>query len=329
MGLKGFITGDVWGGAESQLIKLPGVAIELRSSSSPLLKKFTPLFSTHDFWEQQSPSEKVVFYVQYIQPDVDWRAWLPARHLRQVDQYGGMPSLVYSQDGFDAVEQRGLGVVFLPDQGPGLCLVQPPPAGIPENEQPNLASLSSIIMSYALWQVDKYLLHAGAVGRGGDCMLWSGASGSGKSTMVFRMADRGWDYYGDDLALVGRDEQGHWRVWPWWRPASLSRNTCQMIPSLAHLLPISPERGKFLVEITRVVKTAPPPCGFIKEINVLAPPGTEPEHDVEPGRAFQLVGPDFLHWFGQRLAKSVLEATVSLTYDIAVNLVPRDRYERN
>ena len=53
-------------------------------------------------------------------------------------------------------------------------------------------------------------LHAAAIGKK-NCVLLSGVSGAGKSTLCALLAQRGWEYFGDDLVGITIDDtiQGH------------------------------------------------------------------------------------------------------------------------
>jgi hypothetical protein len=50
-------------------------------------------------------------------------------------------------------------------------------------------------------------LHAGAAARDGTVVLLAGAAGTGKSTLVVRLLERGWRLYGDDVVPIDVDRQ--------------------------------------------------------------------------------------------------------------------------
>jgi hypothetical protein len=54
------------------------------------------------------------------------------------------------------------------------------------------------------------LVHGAAVARGSNCLLLTGAGGSGKSTTALAAALEGWGYLGDDFLVVSFDLQGPW-----------------------------------------------------------------------------------------------------------------------
>lgn len=71
---------------------------------------------------------------------------------------------------------------------------------------------SAILLMQAAWSVlltarGREALHAGVVARDGSAIAVSGQSGSGKSTAVLRLLDRGWRLVSDDLLSL--DERGN------------------------------------------------------------------------------------------------------------------------
>lgn len=70
-----------------------------------------------------------------------------------------------------------------------------------------------------------HLFHAGAVARNGRGIVLPAASGAGKSTMVAALALSGFDYYSDDVAVLGSD----YRLRPFPKVISLRREGWERI----------------------------------------------------------------------------------------------------
>lgn len=60
------------------------------------------------------------------------------------------------------------------------------------------------VLAYLLAPFDRFLLHAGAVGREGSALLLLGQSGSGKSTSTYAALRAGWAVLGDDHVVLRR-----------------------------------------------------------------------------------------------------------------------------
>lgn len=56
------------------------------------------------------------------------------------------------------------------------------------------------------------MLHAAAVTDGDSCLIMAAPGGSGKTTLTAALLAEGWDYLGDDMILLSRDEPP--RAWP-------------------------------------------------------------------------------------------------------------------
>lgn len=56
------------------------------------------------------------------------------------------------------------------------------------------------------------VLHAAAVANGDSCLVMAAPGGSGKTTLTAALLAEGWDYLGDDMILLSRDDPP--RAWP-------------------------------------------------------------------------------------------------------------------
>lgn len=64
------------------------------------------------------------------------------------------------------------------------------------------------VLAYLLAPFDRFLLHAGAVGRDDQALVLLGQSGSGKSTTTYAALRAGWDVLGDDHVVIRRASGG-------------------------------------------------------------------------------------------------------------------------
>ena len=64
------------------------------------------------------------------------------------------------------------------------------------------------VLAYLLAPFDRFLLHAGAVGRDGRALVLLGQTGSGKSTSTYAALRAGWDVLGDDHVVLRRGSSG-------------------------------------------------------------------------------------------------------------------------
>lgn len=93
------------------------------------------------------------------------------------------------------------------------------------------------ILALVLRRRGRFLLHAGgAVSPDGVAALFTGRSGSGKSTAAFRLAEAGWSYLGDDIVFF--DEA--YRVHPFPKLAAATAWTAERLkldPRVARIRP--------------------------------------------------------------------------------------------
>jgi hypothetical protein len=108
----------------------------------------------------------------------------------------------------------------------------------------------------AIERSSRLLLHTGAVAHDGRAVLFPGASGTGKSTMVGACLRRGFDYLSDELVAVEQDT-GH--VTGWARPLMLTpwaRGALGLGPDGPRTAPVSGPAPKEAVPHDRLGATA-------------------------------------------------------------------------
>ena len=76
-----------------------------------------------------------------------------------------------------------------------------------------------------------HLVHAAAVGAGGDGVLILGAKGAGKSTTSLACMFEGLEFVADDFCLLARDDDG-WRATPLTHTARVTEETLALLPAL-------------------------------------------------------------------------------------------------
>jgi serine kinase of HPr protein (carbohydrate metabolism regulator) len=111
---------------------------------------------------------------------------------------------------------------------------------------------------------DACFMHCGAVALEGRTVMLSGPPGSGKSTQVLRMLQRGASFLADDLAILSREGAELW-AYPFREVANVNAGTLQRFSGELGQLADSPLRGdgKHCVDIGRhfgqraVTKAAP------------------------------------------------------------------------
>lgn len=80
-----------------------------------------------------------------------------------------------------------------------------------------------------LYQRGMLALHAAAVATSQGCILLAGDSGTGKSTLLAYLLQRGWALLADELAVVDLDKQGYPVVYPTFSEVVLWRDAVEQI----------------------------------------------------------------------------------------------------
>jgi hypothetical protein len=97
-------------------------------------------------------------------------------------------------------------------------MVQPLPGAHPGRVEEFLRTAP---LAALLYQRGVLAFHAAAAARDGECVLITGASCVGKSTLLAALLNRGWDMLADDLTVVETDDQGEPIVLPTFPEISL------------------------------------------------------------------------------------------------------------
>ncbi|HUI07528.1 MAG TPA: hypothetical protein VL486_11055 [Verrucomicrobiae bacterium] len=216
--------------------------------------------------------------------------------------------LVYNLDDGSAVVQPGRGVFLCSTAGEMVWLIDDALLAQERDRWPNLTDLAIVITAEVLRRVGCFLAHAGGVGRRGRCLLLTGESGSGKTTFTVRKAMEGWDFYGDDMVIVGQDPDGRWRIHPFWRPVHLTPSTRELLGSPRMQSMGLTTSNKFQCDITELVSVIRPVPGLVEAVINLRP-GWHPEmlQPLSKADALSTLGATFLSGFNPRAAEHDLE----------------------
>ena len=228
-----------------------------------------------------------------------------------------------------ALVQDGRGVLFCTKEGLMVWLLNPNMMHSRNGRMPNIFDMVFIFTNLVLSTAGLLLVHAGGVGRNGQCCLITGCSGAGKTTMTLRMAAKGWGFYGDDLVVVGKDREGVWKVYPFWRPLQVTLDTWGMLPELRRIAwAASCDDEKMSVPVKSLIDARPPiplPVGRI--LCLTDPPWEGAARRLSAAEAMSLLGENFLSALTPEQATHNLEQLLELISEVPVSVVSREHQE--
>lgn len=300
----------------SKFIQCPDAAIRICSSRRKLVDMLCePLFYLfpEPFGEAQRTVTCIVEYTTTLDgwPDTI-NASGPKKHLENDEL--GTATIIPAEPGATVVISN-VGSIYHSGDGHFLCLIKPPEKELEENELKEFPKLAIVLVSETLLLVDKLLIHAGCVGRNGNCEIWTGSGGSGKTTRIINLVNQGWDFYGEDQLIVGRDESDGWSVWPYWRQIKATPETCRLFPTEQDLSKLTPnKKGKYSFGfIEEVLKCERPRPGKLVNINLIVPGNKNILKELDFTEAFSEVAPGFLH--------ALLPDSITQTMDTVLDLL--------
>jgi hypothetical protein len=210
----------------------------------------------------------VVEYFSHAGFDIDAVGQLPSRSYHHETM--GFFNAFDLEDG-TAVVQPGRSALLCSATGEIVWLVADDILGGDPDRWPNLLDLAMVLIAESLRRGGCFLAHAGGVGRDGRCLLLVGESGAGKSTLALRKAIAGWDFYGDDMVIVGQDSDGSWRVYPFWRPVHLTPQSLMLLGNPRVRSPKFTVDNKVQCDIAELAPVQPPTSGLLQAVLCLQP----------------------------------------------------------
>ncbi len=252
-----------------------------------------------------------------------WRDLLPAEPLRVVqDPFVGYCEIYQVPDGLVLYQTEGW-VVCRSTQGPIIFLHEGQLETADLNHWPNPTGLISILFSEILARSGKWLVHAAGVGHRGKCHVWTGHSGTGKTTRALAHVTEGFSFFGDDMLVLGKGDGGHWQVWPFWRPLHVTRHTCELLPFLSEVEHSFSRKNKSSVEITDLLEVTPPSAAPLESIWILATDESTATRRLDPTEAFGMLSQTFMHGFWPETTRANLEALLDIVFQIPVFIMTR------
>lgn len=237
----------------------------------------------------------------------------------------GEASLITTDCGMTLVLDS-LGSIYHSGDGHLLCLIKPAEEELKREEFIDVQSLAIVLVSEVLLLSEKLLVHAGCVGRDGDCQIWTGDSGAGKTTRVLNLINKGYQFYGEDQIIVGKNSLGGWRVWPFWRHIKATRETSKLFPTEQDLTIRPPDdRNKYSFDnIEEVLNVSKPPSGRLASIIKLIPGEQNILAELDFSEAFQQISPGFMHALLPDSTTRVMDITLDIISDVPTYLVSWD-----
>jgi len=221
---------------------------------------------------------------------------------------------------------EGVGSLYHSGDGNFLCLIKPPDRPLKVGETLNVLELATVLVSETLLLTEKLLIHGGAVGTNNKCHVWTGESGSGKTTQILSQVAKGWDFFGEDQIILGRGEDSVWHVWPFWRQIRVSEETSKLFPThqdLSIRLPNNRKKYSFdnIEEVLQVKKPGPAELTLIVK---LVPGNQGIMTQLDFTAAFQHLSEGFLHSLLPNSTARVMDIFLDVIEEIPVFLVSWD-----
>jgi hypothetical protein len=309
----------------SKTIALLDRRVELQCSSQVFLEHLENTYARTTLITKQIPpqTDEDVCIIDSCTHCTQWRDLLPAQPVRALDDpYVGHCKIYKVSDGLVLHQSDGW-IVFRSAQGQLVFLLDGPLETNTPDQWPNLTGLISILFSEILARSNKWLVHAAGIGHNGYCHLFTGKSGSGKTTRSLAHVTNGYSFFGDDMVVLGKGESGRWEVWPYWRPLHITRHTCELLPMVTIVDPPSCHTNKRSVEINDLIATASPPSTPLESIWILTTNDGAAPRRLDHQESFALLSQTFMHGFWPETTQANLEALLDIVFQVPVFLMTR------
>jgi energy-coupling factor transporter ATP-binding protein EcfA2 len=99
-------------------------------------------------------------------------------------------------------------IKHLPTRNLTICSLSETKLSFFKARRPLLSNYIFFLIHSIASMYGKYCIHASCVARGKYAYLFTGQSGSGKTTISEILGEAGWEYMGDDLVFISQDENG-------------------------------------------------------------------------------------------------------------------------
>jgi hypothetical protein len=287
---------------EHRIVPLPGRSLLLCSSSAALITAAGRALNGSDAANavnESGTAPRDICVVEHYSDagfTVDALGRLPSRSFQHPTM--GIFHVFDLNDGM-AVVQPGRNALLCADSGELVWLIEERLLASGNESWPNLLDLGMVVISEALRRSGYFLAHAGAVGRKGRCLLLTGESGAGKTTLVLKKVLEGWDFYGDDMVIIGRGDE--WQVHPFWRPVHLTPHTIRLLGAVEVGSAPFTHENKMQCDIRDLTQARRPAPGAIEAVLCLRASWTP--HSLEripETEAIAMLGAAFLSGFNLR-----------------------------
>jgi hypothetical protein len=276
-------------------------------------------------WEERpTRSEKIArCVIDYTDAVPHWQEAFAGELRSLEDSFVGRMQMLRTEDGYGILLER-LGAVARSAAGDLLCLVHDVEGKRYGRDPCNLDATARILMASCLLRQGYLMVHGGGVARRGRCHLWTGPSGVGKTTRVLDLVAQGWDYCGDDVLILGKVEKEGWHVFPCWRTAKATVETCARFPPLASLATEVRPGNKRTFQVDRVFPTTVPASATVDRIYCLDPEPGHPSRRLDASEAMDRLAPGFLYYLWPDDAERVLASFWDIVSEVPVYAVSRD-----
>jgi hypothetical protein len=309
----------------SKTVDLLDRSVQLQSSSPAFLEHLENTYTRTTLMTKPTPLQTGgdICIIDSCAHCSQWRNLLPAQSLRTLDDpYVGHCKIYKVPDGLILCQSDGW-IVFRSVQDQLIFLLDGPLETDAPDQWPNPTGMISILFSELLARSHKWLVHAAGVGHKGRCHLFTGKSGSGKTTRALAHVTKDYSFFGDDMVVLGKGKTGRWEAWPYWRPLHITRHTCELLPSVSIGNPPSSHTNKKNIEIQDLVTSALPSNTPLEAIWILTATDDTSPRRLEHQESFALLSQTFMHGFWPETTQANLEALLDIVCQVPVFMMTR------
>lgn len=306
-------------------------SITFLSCREGLIDQFTSLLQCFLPMPETLSKKDITCVVAQTTDIDDWPESLfkKAKEISEIDDMAAGQATMLSSDCGMTLIMKPTGSIYHSGDGHFLCLTPPPDRDLKEGETQDVLGLATVLLSETLLFTDKLLVHGGAVGNGESSQVWTGDSGAGKTTQILKLVAQGWDFYGEDQIILGKDTDGRWMVWPFWRQINATAETTRLLPTHQNLSKQSPNsRNKYSFEnIEEVLQVTKPAALPLSSIYKVIPGHNSIHEELDFNKAFQHISSGFMHSLSPNATVKVVDILLDMVSEIPVYLVSWDMLE--